>query len=69
MEKSAQRITLDQFTETTASAVIRAMDARESGLKPFGPMIFGLIWWPDESPFGRPGQPPIITGGPTQGAG
>lgn len=56
-------ITLEEFTSATYDAVVRAQatHARAQGLTkrpPFGPIIFGLIWWPD-GPEGRPNIGPI----------
>jgi hypothetical protein len=57
------RISLEEFTEVTLNSVVRAMEARSRPDRkfPFGPIIFGIIWYP-ESPTGLPGeiiQPPI----------
>ena len=67
IQPEASRITVDEFTEATFKAVLRAMEARkpfdrEQGIFP-GPILYGIIWWPEGGPFGpgtvlaSPGQP------------
>jgi hypothetical protein len=40
-------ITFEQFTESTMSAVLRAVEARKL---PHGPIIIGIIWNPQGLP-------------------
>jgi hypothetical protein len=55
-------ISVDDFAEATFKAVMRAAEARK--LEPgddrqkliLGPIIYGIIWWPE----GFPGEGPII---------
>ncbi len=39
----AQSITFEQFTESTLSAVLRAVEAQKL---PHSPIIIGIIWYP-----------------------
>ena len=60
-QDTPQRVQLEDFTESTVRAIARAMDTRDRKF-PWGPILFGVIWWPDEngpvfSGPGRPGQP------------
>lgn len=54
--RRAESITFAEFTETTLAAVSRAIEVRrERDPKlPIGPILFGLIWWPDGLEGGRP---------------
>ena len=46
-----QRIDLDQFTQLAFEAVLRAGAARKLPPGKFpGPIIFGIIWWPEGVP-------------------
>ena len=41
-------INLEQFTQLTFESVLRAMEARKLPPTKFpGPIIFGIIWWPE----------------------
>lgn len=58
----ATAIELEEFTQLAFEAVLRASEARK--LPPYrlpGPIIFGLIWWPDgiPTPEGAIGAPRI----------
>ena len=48
MAERSRQITVEEFAETTMAAMLRAIDARERPKKfPFGPIIFGYIFWPE----------------------
>jgi uncharacterized membrane protein len=58
-------ISVDEFTEATFKAVLRASEARKAAhgadrqdFKP-GPIIYGIIWWPEGGPGG---EGPIFAG-------
>jgi hypothetical protein len=40
-----ERITVDEFAEVTFSAILRALETRK--LRPGGPIIYGIIWFPE----------------------
>jgi hypothetical protein len=44
---SARSISFDEFTEATFSAVLRATAARKL---PHGPIIVGIVYWPELKP-------------------
>ena len=45
------RISVADFAEATFTAVLRAIDVREvNKTRPFGPIIYGIIAWPDGFP-------------------
>jgi hypothetical protein len=44
---AAARITVDEFAEVATKAFLRALDARKEPKRPFGPIIFGYIFWPE----------------------
>ena len=44
MEKVAGRITVDEFTQVTFNAVLKALQERKV---PHGPLIYGIIWLPE----------------------
>jgi hypothetical protein len=48
----AEQITLEDFTDTVLGSVGRAIDARVKAgtLKPIGPILMGIIWWPEGGP-------------------
>jgi len=41
---AASSITIEEFTEVTLGAVLRALEARKL---PRGPIIIGIIWMPE----------------------
>ena len=53
-------ISLEEFTEVTLRSVVRAMEARSRVDRkfPFGPIIFGIIWYPEAGTLGEFIQPP-----------
>jgi hypothetical protein len=55
-ERRPESISFAEFTETTLTAVSRAIEARREldPRLPIGPVLFGLIWWPDGLEGGRP---------------
>jgi hypothetical protein len=55
-------ISVDDFTEATFKAVLRAAEARKVDPElrfPQGPILYGIVWWPEG------GGPPVF--GPPQG--
>jgi hypothetical protein len=52
-------ISVDEFTEATFKAVLRAAEARKAGTGVdregilAGPIIYGIIWWPEGGPGGE----------------
>ena len=42
--RSAARINFAEFTEAVTAALLRAGEARK---RPFGPILIGIIWWPE----------------------
>lgn len=47
----AARIELQDFTQVAFEAVIRASEAKKlAPNKIHGPIIFGIIWWPEGIP-------------------
>jgi hypothetical protein len=61
--RRAAQIQLDEFTQLAFEAVLRATDARKLPPTKFpGPIIFGIIWWPEGVP-----SPGAGIGGPTVG--
>jgi len=58
-------ISVDEFTEATFKAVMRASEARKAAARADkhdflpGPIIFGIIWWPEGGPGG---EAPIFAG-------
>jgi hypothetical protein len=44
------QVTLEEFTEVTLAAVARAIDRRKGPKIIPGPIIFGIIWWPEGGP-------------------
>lgn len=59
--KAVVQVSFADFTETTLSAVTRALAARRlpEGRFP-GPIVMGLIWWPEGGPL-QPVSPRILT--------
>jgi hypothetical protein len=57
--RRAESISFADFTETTLAAVARVIDARKEVQRdiPLGPVLIGLIWWPEGGPI--PGQPEL----------
>jgi hypothetical protein len=58
----ATRIPLDEFTQLAFESVIRASELRKLPPNRFpGPIIFGIIWWPQglPSPGGAIGSPRV----------
>ena len=62
---AAPRIALDELTEAAMSGVLRALDARARGREPFGPIIVGIIAYPEAGQFGpiAPNVSGLKTGG------
>ncbi len=47
----AARIQLDEFTQLAFESVLRASELRRLPANKFpGPIIFGIIWWPEGLP-------------------
>jgi hypothetical protein len=44
VEPRFANITVEDFAEATFRSVLRALEARE---RPFGPIIYGIIAWPE----------------------
>ena len=42
--RRASTIDLAEFTETVAASLLRASQVRK---RPFGPILVGIIWWPE----------------------
>ena len=59
--RRAPTIDLAQFTETVATSLLRASEARK---RPFGPILVGIIWWPEGM---EPGQMPRPLGNAQEG--
>jgi hypothetical protein len=55
-KSQAGRISLEDFTDTVLASVGRAMDvqAKAGTLRPIGPILIGIIWWPEGGPTGGP---------------
>jgi hypothetical protein len=45
-ETPISKITVGEFAEVTFSSVLRALEARDRK-RPFGPILYGIIAWPD----------------------
>ena len=45
------KISVDEFAEVTFNAILRALEARK--IPPKGPIIFGIIWFPETLPGGE----------------
>lgn len=58
--RRAPTIDLAQFTESVAASLIRASQVHK---RPFGPILVGIIWWPEGM---EPGMPRSL-GGPQEG--
>ena len=63
MAAQAKSISLEDFTELTLKSVLRAMEVRSQTQRfPLGPIIFGIIWYPENfGPFGEAFQPRATT--------
>ena len=42
--RRASTINLAEFTESVTASLLRASQARK---RPFGPILVGIIWWPE----------------------
>ncbi len=51
--RQASRIYLDDFTEVVTASLLRAAGTRK---RPFGPILIGIIWWPEGTDFGQFGK-------------
>lgn len=52
--RRAASISFEQFTEVTTTALLRALEVRK---RPFGPILIGIVYYPEGfGPAGRPGQ-------------
>lgn len=64
-KSAAQIISMEGLTEATTSAVLRALDARPKrpvgGRDPFGPIIVGIIMWPEGGGPNLPGRDEVAT--------
>ena len=58
-KREATHINLAEFTETVTAALLRAAEARK---RPFGPILIGIIWWPEGL---EPGIPSATGVGPS----
>ena len=48
MSPETKNISFEDFTEVTLKSVLRAMEVRSKSQRfPVGPIIFGLIWYPE----------------------
>ena len=61
-EKQARiaNITVEEFAEVTFKSVLRALESRQGKRFPIGPIIYGIIAWPE----GFPGEIVNPTGPP-----
>jgi len=55
--REATRVTLADLTETVTTAILRASQAQKRP-RPFGPILIGIVWWPEG-----------VEGGPRFGVG
>ena len=55
---ASERISVDEFAEVTFNAILRALEARK--IPPRGPIIYGIIWFPESLPGGEVMKPGTI---------
>jgi hypothetical protein len=50
--RRADSVSFADFTETTLAAVAKVIDARKIRDRdiPLGPVLIGLVWWPEGGP-------------------
>lgn len=44
--REASRVTLSELTETVTAAVLRATQVQKRP-RPLGPILIGIVWWPE----------------------
>jgi len=49
-ETPAAQITVDEFAEVTVAAVLRGLEARRNPDLRLGPIVYGIIAWPEGLP-------------------